>query len=410
MKEKEDEEIAEQLKELTKQLNYKEMYENEQKRCNKVEDQLREQYKQNADMHKQNADIYKQLLEKECLRNEGVSNVEKINIQSILEETKKEIAKSVKESEAAYKSEMLERDHLMDEVCSKQKVLTEKLNEEITKLKNQLTAYEKQWENHTNHCKELNAINEKRINKAIDTFNEQTKDMEAPKKALDNLQLKIEEFKEKEVTKLKNSEVAWKIELHDLQSKVIELNKGEAKKLEDTKGAYKKEVHNLQVKVEELRKEVTKTFKDRAEKHRKETLENKHVRDEESFEQKVTTEKLKEEIIQLKNQLNLLVYEQETEQEDLQFTRKLEDSIKRLCYKELNAREVMYEKRINKVTDIFNKQLTHSEETQRKQFDDLQCKIQNNLQLKIAEFQREVTKTIEDNAESQKKRCLKINI
>ena len=135
-------------------------------------------------------------------------------------------------------------------------------------------------------------------------------------------------------------------------------------------------------------------------------LENKHARD----EQKVTTEKLKEEIIQLKNQLNLLVYEQETEQEDLQFTKKLEDSIKNLCYKELNAREAMYEKRINKITDIFDKQLTNSEEAHRKQFDDLQCKIQNNLQLKIAEFQREVTKTIEDNAESQKKRCLKTNI
>ena len=104
--------------------------------------------------------------------------------------------------------------------------------------------------------------------------------------------------------------------------------------------------------------------------------------------------------------MNLLVYEQETEQEDLQFTKKLEDSIKKLCYKELNAREAMYEKRINKVTDIFNKQLTNSKEAHRKQFDDLQCKIQNNLQLKIAEFKREVTKTIEDNAESQRKEML----
>ena len=72
MKEKEDEEIAKQLKELTKQLNYKEMYENEQKRCIEVEVQLREQYKQNAD------------IVKECLRNEGISNVEKINMQRIL--------------------------------------------------------------------------------------------------------------------------------------------------------------------------------------------------------------------------------------------------------------------------------------------------------------------------------------
>ena len=144
------------------------------------------------------------------------------------------ICKSIKESEAAYKSEMLERDHLMDEECSKQKVLTEKLNEEMLQLKDQLTAYEKQWEDHANHCKELNAINEKIINKAIDTFNEQTKDMKAHKKVLDNLQLKIEEFKEKEITKLKNSEVAWKIQRHDLQLK------GEAKILEDIKEAYGK--------------------------------------------------------------------------------------------------------------------------------------------------------------------------
>ena len=349
-------------------------------------------------------------------------------MKRIFEESKQEIATCITESEAAPKNEMLERDHLMDEENLKQKVLTDKLNEEMAQLKSQLTAYEKQWGSHANYCKELSEIYEKRINITIDTFNEQIKDSkEAHRKELDNLQSKLEEFKEEQVKKLKNNQEAQRKELHDLQLKVEELNKGEAKKLEDTNEAYKKELHSLQVKLEELRKEVAETIEDKAEIHRKEMIENKHLRDEESIKQKLTMEKLKEEITQLKNQLNSLIYEQETKQEDVQFTERFEGSIKKLYCKELNAREEMYEKRINKVIATFNKQLNDSAEAYTKQLDDLQCKMQelieekvrklensketlreelSNLQLKIAELKREVNKTFEDTAEAHRKEML----
>ena len=197
-KEKEDEETAEQLKELIKQLNYKEMYENERKRSSEVEDKLMEQYKQSADyykqmlekerlrneeilrhenqvreQYKQNADKYEQILEKECLRNEELLRQNDLfqcreSTKWLFEELDKEVPMRVT---AAHDKEMQERDRLMNEENLKQKALTEKLNKEIIQLKNQLIAYEKQWKGHANYCKELNTIYEKRINKAIDTFN-----------------------------------------------------------------------------------------------------------------------------------------------------------------------------------------------------------------------------------------------
>ena len=235
------------------------------------------------------------------------------------------------------------------------------------------------------------------------------------------MQLKVEEFKEEELKKLKDSEEVQRKALHDLQLKVEELNKGEAKILEDTNEAYKIELHSLQVKLEELRKEVDETLESKAETHRKEILE---IRDEENLKQKFTTEKLKEEITLLKNQLNSLVREQETEQDDLEFTEKFKDSIQKLYYKELNAREELYEKRM---ITTFNKQLKNSEAANRERLDDLQCKMQefieeevrkfenseetlreelNNLQLKIAELERKVTEITEDNAEAHEKEML----
>ena len=74
--------------------------------------------------------------------------------------------------------------------------MTDQLKEEITQLKNQLAAYEQQCKGHANYCKELNEISEKRINEAMDTFNQQIKDTEEEcRKRLYNLQVKVEEDK-----------------------------------------------------------------------------------------------------------------------------------------------------------------------------------------------------------------------
>ena len=100
---KKDEEMTKQLKKLTKQLNYKQMYEDEWKRCSKLETQLREQYKQNAD-------IFKQLLERQLqvhMRNEEVSKQNKLlnkeNLQKVFEEIKREIITKLVEGEEACK-------------------------------------------------------------------------------------------------------------------------------------------------------------------------------------------------------------------------------------------------------------------------------------------------------------------
>ena len=127
-KDNEVEDIAEQLKELIKQLKYKEMYENERKKRTEVEDQLREQYKKNADK-------FEQLLNRECLRNDELSKQSELLNKQIVE-IKREVAQNLIESKEAYKKEMQEREHLMDEEILKQ---IENLKEEIEQLRSQLT-------------------------------------------------------------------------------------------------------------------------------------------------------------------------------------------------------------------------------------------------------------------------------
>ena len=127
-KDNEVEDIAEQLKELIKQLKYKEMYENERKKRTEVEDQLREQYKKNAD-------IFEQLLNRECLRNDELSKQSELLNKQVVE-IKREVAQNLIESKEAYKKEMQEREHLMDEEILKQ---IENLKEEIEQLRSQVT-------------------------------------------------------------------------------------------------------------------------------------------------------------------------------------------------------------------------------------------------------------------------------
>ena len=192
MLEKDDEVeyIAEQLKELLKQLKYKEMYENERKKRTEVEDELREQYKKNADKF--------ELLNRECLRNDELSKQSELLNKQIVE-IKREVAKNLIESKEAHKKEMQEREHLMDEEILKQ---IENLKEEIEHLRSQLTAYGKDVEGHAKYCYEHNDIHEKNINKAIDTFVKQLKDIkETHRKEINSLRLKVEKLeKEKSQT------------------------------------------------------------------------------------------------------------------------------------------------------------------------------------------------------------------
>jgi len=85
---KDKEELAKKVKELTKQLDYKDtLYENERKKCMKVEDQLREAEKDKVEQYMQYVNTYKQLLEKEHLRKE-----ENFQHNILIEEQRKEIA------------------------------------------------------------------------------------------------------------------------------------------------------------------------------------------------------------------------------------------------------------------------------------------------------------------------------
>ena len=373
--------LTEHLKDENTQLkNQLTAYENKwENLCNKTIDTFSKQLKDSEEAHRK--ELYDLQQKVEELKS---GKAEK------LEEHKKEVIKTFKDTIEIHKIEMLEKLHLKDEEHSKHNALTEELQEEIAQLKNQLTlAHVKQtteWEVLQDsvinqHHKELNAreeIYEKRINKVISTFNKQ----------------------------LKDSEEAQRKELYDMQLKVEELKKEEAMKLEDTKEAHKKEIYNLQVKVEEHKREVAKTLQDIAEALRKEMVENIHLRDEEHIKYNALTKKLQEEITQLKNQLTLAHEKQATETEALQ------DSVKNLYHKELNAREEIYEKRINKVIDTFNKKLKDSEEMHRKEHHDMQLKVEEledtivahkkeiyNLQVKVEEHKKEVDKALKNSEE-----------
>ena len=389
---------------------------------------------------------------KQLKDSEEAHRKELYDMQLKVQEHKKDVAKILKDTEEAHRKEMLENEDLRDEENIKHNALTEKLQEEIAQLKDQLTlAHEKQATErealkdsvkNLQH-KELNAreeIYEKRINKVIDTFNKQLKDSEdhlqhkvqehiraevkdieeALRKELYNMQLKtVDEHKKEFNKKLTDSEEVCRKEFYDMQLKVEQLRKEEAKKLEDTKEAHKKEIYNLQVKVEEHKKEVTKTLKDSAETHRKEMLENIQLRDEENIKHNALTEKLQEEITQLKDQLTFTYEKQATEREALQ------DSVKNLHHKELNAREEIYEKRINSVISTFNKQLKDSE-------DHLQHKVQEHIKeevkklenieealrkelydlpLKIVnEYKKEVNKKFKDSEETHRKKVYNLQL
>ena len=295
-----NEELAKQLKELTKQLD---TYENERKERIKVEDQLRE-----AD--KEKLDTFKQLLEKERLKDE---------------ELKKEIAQLRNQVKLA---------------CEKQ--ATQQKDLSTLETKHEVEDVEKLY------YKELNtreAIYEEKLNKVVDQFNRQLKDCkEAHRKELDNLQLKVEELKKEEAKKFEDSEVVHRKELYDLQLKVelkgervkendeinrkelnnlrlkveelkkVELKGEKVKKLEENDEIHRKELNNLKLKVEELKKK----HKECEEKSMRETyiltqMTERLKSDEAKLEQfKEQKEALKKEIDKLKKEIEKLKKEIET--------------------------------------------------------------------------------------------------
>lgn len=158
-----NEELTEQLKELTKQLQYKDMYENERKQRIEVEDQLRAADKKKLEKYMQDIDAIKQLLETEQERH-----------------TAKEEGLSALDSKQTLK-------------------YSERLN--------------------------ANEMHEKRINEIIAEFNRQLKDsQEEHRKDLQNLQANIEELKrrdemhEKQIKQLKHSEEVHRKELDSLKA------------------------------------------------------------------------------------------------------------------------------------------------------------------------------------------------
>ena len=236
-----NEELAKQLNELTRQLQYKDMYENEQKRRIKVEDQLREADKEKLEKYMQDIDAIKLLLEKE---------------QEISWACKNQTSE---ESLSALESKQMIKD-------------SEEFN---TK----------------------DDMYEKRISKIIGGFDRQLKYSEGVhRKDLHNLQAKIEELKREEAKKFEDNEKAHRQELYDLHLKIKEL---EGKKFEDSsEEVHRKELNNLQVKckIEGLKREIDKTIKDSEEVNRKNMLEKEHLKEQ--------IEMLKEEIAQLKHKLH----------------------------------------------------------------------------------------------------------
>ena len=220
------EEVAKHLKEVTKQLQYKDMYESERKERIKVENQLRE-------ANREKIETLKQLLEKEHLT---------------VDELKKEVMQ-LKNQLACEKQETQKKDLSAQE--SKQ--ITQKLdnNEKII------------------YYKELNArdeIYEKRINEVTNTFNRQLKDSKVANKK--ELQLRVQEIQREEASKFEQFKETHRKQLNDLQLKVEKLKEEKDKMLEDSK-THRKQLNDLQLEVEKLKEEKDKMLEDNKETHTK---------------------------------------------------------------------------------------------------------------------------------------------
>ena len=242
-----------------------------------------------------------------------------------LVEFKRKVDRTLKDNEEAHKNaieDILNKKYLME------KPLIQKLEVEVTQMKNKLSAYEKQWKDSQfdqefednlikGFSKELNSreeIFEKRINKVID---EQLKiDKEVLQK---ELQLKIENLRKGEAKKRADSEEAQRTELHELQLKIkqIESCREETndkrisnaidtlnKQLKDSEEAHRKELHKIMVKIEQIEREKLKEEKENISALSTEKVEIEDCKSLE--EQNKEIDMLKRDNEQLKLQLDLI--------------------------------------------------------------------------------------------------------
>ena len=160
------------------------------------------------------------------------------------------------------------------------------------------------------------------------------------------------------------------------------------KKLEET---HKKELRKILLKAaEESKREMDKMLKDSEEAYNKEMH---HLISKENTKY----ERLRDELTSLKNQLK------NYEKQQLQgFTQQLEEDVKKIYYKDINAREEMYEKRINNEINMFNRQLAANEGARRKEL----CK----LQLKVEELKEEKAKKHKNNKEEHRKELCDLQV
>ena len=190
---------------------------------------------------------------------------------------------------------------------------------------------------------------------------------------------------------------------------------------------YTEVTENMNEELAKQSKELIRQYKDMYESELKKRLK---IEDQlrEADKEKLDTvkqllEKERSEVAQLKSQLTAGCEKQAIQQKDLivhesnQVTQlKLNDNEKALYYKELNARDEIYEKRITKVSDTFNRQLKDSEETYKeelllmkeevkksKHFEEAHKKQINDLQLRIEALKEEKVKRLEDSEEAHRR-------
>ena len=336
------------------------MYEKEEKRLNDVEDQLRKRSEEGVEIIKQFVSLQNKQLENQrstygknateqdlfgdtyrkeldnlqCKVDVILEEVEKLKKSKeihmkeleleILEEFKRKVDRMLKDSEEAQKNEI---EYLINKTYSKEKALIEKLEKDVTQLRNKLSAYEKQWEDSQfdqefednlkkSFCKELNSreeIFEKKINRVID---EQLKnDKEVFQK---ELQLKVEHLRKLEAKKREDSEEAQRTELNELQLKIKEIESREEtndrqinnaidilnKQLKDSEEVHRKELYSLKIKIEQLEREKLKEEKENILAFSTEELKIEECKILE--EQNKEIEMLKRDNEQLKIQLDLI--------------------------------------------------------------------------------------------------------
>ena len=340
-----NEELTKQLKQLTIQLQYKDMYETERKERTKVEDQLRE--------------------------------AERNTFKIMGEELKKEVTQLKKQ-------------------VTQQKNFSG--HESTQKLEDSEKAL---------YYKELNSrdeIYEKRINTLIMTFNRQLRSSEEVHRK--ELRLKVEEMKREETKKLEYFEEAHKKELNDLQCKVEELTRERVKKLEDSEETHRKELNDLQCKVEELTRERVKKLEDSEEMHRKELqLKVEEIKREETKKLEYFEEAYRKELDDLqckveeltKERVKKLVDSEETHRKEFNSLKSKIDELKINEAKKLEVSEKAHRNELHSLqvkVEELKKKLTDSEELQSKEI--------SNLTLKIENLKREEFKKLEESFKGQK--------